>query len=195
MAATIHYLARVRLADLAELNLGFVVSGGEPFEAIDGIDIEDDLKQAVFDMYVEAYSQLDPKLNVTDPDALLDYTRWLLVVGGGDEVVGFVLSKGSEYGVKVCALATDGSKPAKDAIKALLRRLFVEEGIYGEVSDAVEAIVADHAAWVGATRAAEILAPNEIEPDEDDEDGFHYFRVIDNVGRKRKLMVGKPDVG
>ena len=84
---------------------------------------------------------------------------------------------------------------AKDAIKALLRRLFVEEGIYGEVSDAVEAISADHAAWFGATQAAEILAPNEIEPDEDDEDGFHYFRVIDNVGRKRKLMVGKPDVG
>lgn len=139
-------------------------------------------------LYKAAYGKLDPRLNVQMPEALLEYNRWVLVVGEDDEILGFACFKTTQSGVKLGLATTHGSDPGKEALKRLLRLGLNVEGVYAEVSEGLERALAGVVPEVPPGIAARVLEKPTIE----EADGRHYSRVITNVGLKKKLMVGRP---
>ena len=142
-----------------------------------------------FGLYREAYSALDPALNVSQPAELAEYNRWLIVQDVRGAIVAFICFKTTSWGLKLGLVATNDSPEAKDAVKTILRRVLAEDAVYAEVSNGVELALRGHVAVIDASMAQEILVGKRIEPDAD---GLHYRRIISNVGPKKKLMVGQP---
>lgn len=184
-----YFLARISIRQATSRSLRWVPSDRMPYQKIDPIDIAQATVDEVFTMYSTAYGGLGDPLNVQEPGALFEHDRWVLIEDAGGALVGFALFKTTSHGVKMCVSATDGSRPAKAGLKALLRRVFNVDGVYAEVSDPVESIVKDHAPHVPVDVAAEVLSPKTIVSAGD---GYHYERQISNVGSRTKLMVGKP---
>jgi hypothetical protein len=168
----------------------WVVADGEPFEPVDPLDFATGPEaKALFGLYQDAYTVLDPELNVTQPAELVEYNRWLLVEDPAGAVVAFVCFKTTAWGMKLGLVATDGSPAAKSAVKTILLGVLIEDGVYAEVSNGVERALRGHVAEVGVSVVRELLVGKRIEPEAD---GLHYRRMISNVGFRTKLMVGKP---
>ena len=173
-----------------EEGFGWVTRDGAPLESVDPLDFVTGSEVSVlFDLYREAYSALDPALNVSQPAELAEYNRWLLIQDSAGAIIAFVCFKTTSWGLKLGLVAANDSRQAKDAVKQVLRGVLIQDAVYAEVSSGVEAALEGHVPVVDASAAREILVGKWIEPDAD---GLHYWRTITHVGRKRKLMVGRP---
>ncbi|HET6352548.1 MAG TPA: hypothetical protein VFG89_10540 [Coriobacteriia bacterium] len=183
-------IARIHTGDEL-LDLDWLADEGAPFEPQDPIDflLGPEIQEA-YELYRVVYSVLDAKLNVRMPEALLEYNRWVLIVDATGKVVGCVCFKTTDGGLKLGILATDGTPEAKSTAKRLIRGALRLDGVYAEVSGALERTLIKHVHSVPAKDAALVLA----KPIEPLPDGFHYRRKIANVGVRQKIMVGLPHI-
>jgi len=174
--------------DMLGDKLEWLAGGDLPFEPVDPLDflVGSDIG-SIFELYKAAYSELDPRLNVQMPEALLEYNRWVLVVGE-QGISAFACFKTTPSGVKLGLAATDQSESGKTALKQILRQGLNVEGVYAEVSEGLELALTGHVPEVPPDLAKPVLE----KPTTEDADGRHYLRDITNVGPKRKLMVGRP---
>jgi len=140
-------------------------------------------------MYAQVYGRIDSSLNIEDADGLFEFDRWILIQDARGKLIGFVLLKTTPFGLKVGLTGSDGSVAGREAIKAFHRRVYREKGVYGEVSDALERVVAGHAPRVPVDVAQLVLRPKVVHREAD---GYHYSREITRLGRRTKLMVGTP---
>jgi hypothetical protein len=188
VAADLTLVARLKLGAAAD-DSRWLATDSRPFESVDPLDFfyGEDIA-AAFRLYQEVYSGLDPRLNVPMPAALAEYDRWILLVDDEERMCGFACFKTTLWGLKLGLAATDQSAYAKAALVQFLRRALNVEGVYGEVSERLESAMAGHVPVVPAAAVGRILGKAVTE----DPDGRYYSREITNVGRKTKLMVGKP---
>jgi hypothetical protein len=122
------------------------------------------------------------------PEALLEYNRWILVIGEKGKIEAFACFKTTAFGVKLGLAATDGSDRGKVALKVMLRQGLNVEGVYAEVSGGVEVALTGHVPEVSPNAVSRILG----KPTTEEPDGRHYSRVITNLGPKKKVLVGRP---
>lgn len=191
MTDKLFLVARVSADTLSE-SLNWVTSTDAPYQAIDPLDLDDELLDAVYEMYAATYGAIDSRLNIPDKYALFEYNRWLLIDDNDGNLLGFVLLKTTAFGLKIGLTASDGSVEGKTAVRDFHERVFFVEGVYAEVSDAMERIVTKKdVPRVLAADAEKVLAGKQIE---EHEDGYHYTRTITGIGDRVKIMVGRPDV-
>jgi hypothetical protein len=120
-------------------SFAWVAADGAPFEPVDPLDFVNGPEiNTLFGLYRDAYSVLDPALNVTQPAELVEYNRWLLVEDPEGAVVAFACFKTTSWGLKLGLVATDVSQAAKAAVKTILLGVLTEDGVYAEVSNGVE---------------------------------------------------------
>ncbi len=191
MSDNVFLVARVSANALSE-RLDWVTSTDAPYQAIDPIDFDEELLDAVFEMYTATYGAIDERFNIPDKYALFEYNRWLLIDDNNGNLLGFVLLKTTAFGLKIGLTSSDRSTDGKKAVRGFHERVFFVEGVYAEVSDAMERIVSKKdVPRVPAADAQKVLAGKQLEAHED---GFHYSRSITGIGDRVKIMVGKPDV-
>lgn len=94
----------------------------------------------------------------------------------------------TQYGLKLGLTASGGDAGGKAAVKAILLLGLNVRGVYAEVSEGVERIVAGRVPEVRPDLAEQVLGKAVVPH----KDGRHYTRDITNVGPKTKLLVGKP---
>jgi len=142
---------------------------------------------AVWDMYESVYRTIG--MSIKTPQGLLEYPVWDLILAGGQPVT-FIFYKVKPYGLKVGLLGHDGSSTGKAHAVKGLRTKFRQNGIYGEVSHKVKAIVlASGAPVVCAVYASQVLGkPIAV----DDDDPLSYSRTLKGVGAVTKTLVGLP---
>ena len=179
-----------RLAPEAiERDLEWLVHDGAPFESVDPLDFLDGPEiRPLYELYRTEYVKLDSKLNVQMPEALLEYNRWVVIVGEKGEILAFACFKTTQSGLKLGLAANDGAARGKSALKSMLRAALNVDGVYAEVSDRLELSLAGYVPEVLPELVGGILGKLTTE----NADGRHYSRDITNVGRKTKLMVGRP---
>jgi hypothetical protein len=191
MVSNVFLVARV-CADALSENLEWVTATDAPYQAVDPIDFDDELLDAAFAMYVATYSAIDSRFNIPDKYALFEYNRWLLIEDDDGNLLGFVLMKTTAFGLKIGLTASDRSASGKKAVRGFHERVFFVEGVYAEVSDAMERIVSKkHVPMVRAADAQQVLADKPLKAHDD---GYHYTRTITGIGDRVKIMVGKPDL-
>lgn len=179
-------------ADALLENLKWVTSTDDPYQAVDPIDFDDELLEAVFQMYVATYAAIDSRFNIPDKYALFEYNRWLLIEDNNGNLLGFVLLKTTAAGIKIGLTASDRSAEGKKCVRGFHERIFFVDGIYAEVSDAMERIVSKKDIHkVRAADAQKVLEGKRLEAHED---GYHYTRTITGIGDRVKIMVGNPEV-
>ena len=180
-------VARVAADALGE-TMEWLGSDEPPFEAIDPLDflISGELV-AAYEIYRAEYLRIDDRLNVGMPEALLEYNRWVLIVDGAG-IVAFSCFKTTPHGLKLGLVAAREDAVARAAIRTVLRLGLNVMGVYGEVSEGVERVVAGRVPEVPPSVAAWVLR----KPIEPHADGRHYLREITNVGPRTKLLVGNP---
>jgi hypothetical protein len=138
----------------------------------------------VWGMYKESYRSIG--MHVSSPNGLLDYDHWEIFFDGTTPVA-FNLYTRTPFGLKTGVLGTDGSAPAKAAIKTHLRARYNRPGVYGEVSHAVERLT-QGVPVVCAVHVPKTLRKKVVVL----EDGVHYTRSIEGVGTVTKKLVGNP---
>jgi hypothetical protein len=182
-------VARLAPEALVDDDLEWLADDGFPFVSVDPIDFLMGTEIAsIFELYRTTYGRLDPCLNVNMPEALIEYNRWVLVMGKKGTIEAFACFKTTASGVKLGLAATDGGDRGKVALKILLRQGLSVEGVYAEVSGGLEVALIGHVPEVSPKMASSILE----KPTTEESDGRHYSRVITNVGPKTKIMVGRP---
>lgn len=170
-------------------DLGWLCDDETPYEATDPLDfLQGDEIAAVYELYESLYRDIDQKLNIQMPEALLEFNRWIIFRDDTEAVVAFACFKTTEAGLKLGVAATNGQESGKSALKTLLRRALIVEGVYAEVSGGVERVVSGHVPEVHPSAVSLVLG-KAVTAEEDDR---HYSREITNVGVKRKLLVGRP---
>ncbi len=141
-------------------------------------------------MYTATYGAIDERFNIPDKYALFEYNRWLLIDDNDGNLLGFVLLKTTAFGLKIGLTSSDGSAPGKKAVRGFHEHVFFVEGVYAEVSDAMERIVTKKdVPRVLVADAEKVLAGKSLEAHDD---GYHYTRPITGIGDRVKIMVGKP---
>lgn len=181
-------VARVAADSLGE-TLEWLGSDEPPFQPMDPLDFLSSAEVvAVYDLYRTQYLRLDARLNIRTPEALLEYNRWVIVVDRSGSVLAFSCFKTTQYGLKLGLTASGGDAGVKAAVKAILLLGLNVRGVYAEVSEGVERIVAGRVPEVQPDVAEQVLGKAVVPH----KDGRHYTRDITNVGPKTKLLVGKP---
>jgi hypothetical protein len=181
-------LARVSARRL-QMRPAWVTGRGKPWTSLDPVDLDASTATRVYGLYAKVYGRIDSSLNLRNPDALFEFDRWILVEDEPGALIGFVLLKTTACGLKVGLTGSDGSTQGKASIKAFHRTVYDELGVYAEVSDALETVVNGFAPVVPARKARLVLHPKLLD---DQPDGKHHAREIARVGRRVKLMVGRP---
>ncbi|MDD5307034.1 MAG: hypothetical protein PHU25_06905 [Deltaproteobacteria bacterium] len=185
-------VARVRVDALIEDDLEWITSTESPYQPVDPIDFDEEELEAIYNLYVKTYGKIDNRLNIKDKYGLFEYNRWLLVLDANDNLLGFVLLKTTAFGLKIGLASSDQSAEGRKAVREFHEKAFFVEGIYAEVSDALERIVIKKSVpRVLASDAEKILAEKALDIDAD---GYHYSRLITGVGDRKKMMVGRPVV-
>lgn len=190
MTSGLFLVARFEPEALGE-DVEWLAGEDSPFESADPLDFLESEIGPIFKLYKATYGKLGPLLNVQMPGALLEYNRWVLMVDEEGDVLAFACFKTTQWGVKLGLAAADlgaRSSAAKDALKRMLRKGLNVDGVYAEVSDRLELVLSGDVPEVPPDLAERILGKATTE----DADGRHYSRDVTNVGRKRKLMVGRP---
>jgi hypothetical protein len=168
-------------------DMSWLMGGESPFQSVDPIDFETD---KVFALYEAVDGRIDPALNASSADELLEFTRWVLITDEQGRLMAFVCFKMTESGLKLGLTASTEAEVARSALKRLLRNALNVDGVYGEISPPVEFALVGYVPEVPSELAESILGKAVTLED----DGRHYSRHIENVGQKRKLMVGRPQV-
>ncbi len=183
-------VAHVNVETLAR-DLGWVTSNEHPYEAFDPLDLDERILDTVFEMYRDTYSVIDSGFNISDKYGLFEYNRWILVEDdSGESLLGFIFLKTTAFGLKIGLTSTDGSDRGRKAIRGFHERVFFVDGVFAEVSDAMERIVTKaDAPRVSGEDAQSILVGKSLDVHDD---GYHYTRHITGLGNRMKLMVGKP---
>lgn len=164
----------------------WVVTTGEPYTQVDPIDLPDPLTAELFIVYKRTYKQLGTHLKKAVD--LFEYNRWILIQNEIGGLAAFIIFKTTIWGLKLGAVGSDGSRQGKDCLLALLAKALNVECVYGEVSPPLEGKLAGTVPQVPSPIAKQVLE-KDIEPDAD---GYHYRRVIKEIGPQKKLLVGKP---
>jgi hypothetical protein len=168
-----------------------------PFEDVDALDIDDALLKKVHALYTAAYRNETDKgrpLLISDPEGLLKYDVWVLLFANTDDndPVAFMLASTTACGIKGGLLGTDGDQQSKRAILTLKTAVLQQSRVYAEVSDDLETRLKGRVPTVPfemANKVLTTLGKTDAVPEPGSE---HYTRKIGNLGRVRKLMVGKP---
>ena len=150
------------------------VSGGERNAILD----------QVWAMYKDSYAKIG--LTMSSASGLLKYDLWE-VFFDDDKPIAFNLYKRTSMGLKTGLLGSDGSAEGKGVIKSHIKNRYRRSGVYGEVSHAVERL-SEGAPVVCVINVPKVLGKVVIPQD----DGVHYSREIEGVGKVVKKMVGNP---
>lgn len=186
MNPNLFLVARISPSDHDDV--AWLAGEGPPYVQEDPLDFAmGEEIQELFRLYENVYRPLDP-LNVLTPEQLIEFNRWILIIDEKEKIVGFVALKTTAAGIKLCLTATDGSRSAKSTVKSLNRNGLNIPGVYAEVSGKLEKVVIDHVPVVDQVLVEQVL----MKPVKPDKDGRHYSREIKNIGRKRKILVGRP---
>ena len=184
-------IALITIDSVKRRSFGWIATGGQPFVQFDPADIDDDLLTSVFNLYQHVYSQINPNLFIRNKDAILKYTRWVIIIDDEKHIAGFLLCREHEHGIKLGLTAAADSKEAKKAVVELNRKAFNVEGVFGEVSPPLEKKLKGHVPELKASVAAKVMKPLK-KITRVDKDRKHYWREIANIGEQRKMMVGRP---
>lgn len=150
------------------------LSGGKRSEYID----------AVWEMYRASYAAIG--MHLKSESDLLDYDQWEVYLESGKPVA-FCVFKATPFGLKVGLLGTDGSPAGKSAVKSKVKARAAQDGVYCEVSHAVERLLAGlHV--VCAIHVPKVLNKVVVPTP----DGVKYERKLEGVGMVTKKMVGAP---
>lgn len=168
----------------------WLITGGKPFNKFDPADIDDSTLTFVFYLYKQVYSKINSKLLIQNKYALLKYTRWVILVDDKKKIEGFLLCREHDSGIKLGLTAAADTKKAKKAVVELNRKVFNIKGVFGEISQPLEKTLKGYVPEVAASFASKVLKNKKIS--RPDKDGKHYWRVIKNIGKQRKIMVGRP---
>jgi hypothetical protein len=187
MDSSLFLVARVTIGSLGEL--AWMTTDGDPYSPHDMLDfsVGADIGR-VFELYRSTYLPIDQSLNVLSAVGLLEYNRWILITDDSGAIVAFALLKVTRSGLKFGLAGHDDSMRAKLAVVTLHRNALRLEGVFAEVSPPIERALIGHVPEVPADSARSVLDKS-VTPDAD---GVHYFRQIVNVGRRKKLLVGRP---
>ncbi len=168
-------------------NIEWIVDQESPYKTVDPIAVPDDLLEHIYSLYKNEYSRISPKLLLNDKDALFEYNRWILLENDEDNVCAFFLYKTKSYGLKLGITATDQSSFAKKALIKFHIKAFNISGVVGEISPPLEDKIINEVPRMPAAKAAHIIDKKITLHG----DGYHYYRDIKNVGRRKKILVGK----
>jgi hypothetical protein len=100
----------------------------------------------------------------------------------------FALFKTTSFGLKLGLVATTPTPSVRSAMKCFLRQVLNIEGVYAEVSDRLEQVLDGFTLIIPSTLADDLTAKSTHPLP----DGLHYERHITNVGKRSKLLVGRP---
>lgn len=143
--------------------------------------------EKVWDMYVDTYRAIGVKAaNINE--MVSEYDHWSLAYDG-DNLFAFATYKTTLYGLKAGFFGSDGSPEGKFAVKARIGYSVKHQGVYAEVSHAVEHLAVKFGApVVCAVHAANVLGKRIHVED----DGVHYTRPMAGIGMVTKVLVGNP---
>ncbi|ACL04419.1 hypothetical protein Dalk_2727 [Desulfatibacillum aliphaticivorans] len=171
-------------------NLDWAAAGGPPFQTVDLFKIEQFTIDRIWELYKNAYGELSKGLFLRNVFSFQKYVRWILFVNDSKIIEAFAFFKKHQNGTKLGIICANFKKmDARDAVIDFLRLVFHVEGVFGEVSDRVEARLSGYVPIVDPQLAKRILHPKQIQIDGD---GKHYTRDLRNIGVVKKMMVGKP---
>jgi hypothetical protein len=98
-------------------DLGWLCDDETPYEATDPLDfLQGDEIAAVYELYESLYRDIDQKLNIQMPEALLEFNRWIIFRDDTEAVVAFACFKTTEAGLKLGVAATNGQESGKSAL-------------------------------------------------------------------------------
>lgn len=180
-------VAKVDVDCVEDDDLSWITSSDHPYEHIDITDLFDQYIDAAFEIYKTTYLKIEKLLYITEKENLIKYNRWVLFYEN-DKMVAISLYRHHDYGEKLGVTGTDDSTKAKRALVSFHKKVFNIHKIFGEISPPIEKAIYADIPKVPALKAKNILQKN-IKPHKD---GFHYYRIIKNIGPKRKVLVGKP---
>jgi hypothetical protein len=164
------------------------------YEAIDPTDLDDASVLRVFELYQATYRALgEPFLK--DPYALFKYDRWVLFYASDDHspksLVACALFDVTSCGLKGRFKASDLSPQGRSAVKAFAVASYNAQGVFGEVSDKLEAAILDKVRVVPFEDARRVL--KKLGHVVEDAGQEHYARSIHGE-QVTKVMVGYPHV-
>lgn len=191
--ATTHRIAVIQLNSVDRRSFSWITSSNKPFVEYDAVDIDDSLIAAVYDLYRHVYGKINNTLYIQNEFALLKYTRWIILVDQSKKLAGFMLCREHPCGVKLGLTAATDSKEAKKAVVVLNRKALNVQRVFAEVSPPLENVLKGYVPLIKASDAAKVLnSSHKIKHIY--KDGYHYSREISNIGKQKKVMVGKPGV-
>lgn len=164
----------------------WVVTTGTPYTQMDPIDVPTSLADELFSIYFRTYEGLG--MHLQEAMGLFEYNRWILIRNENNELVAAIVFKTTTWGLKLGIVGTDGSPQGKDCLISLLIKTLNIECVYGEVSHPLEEKLDNKVPQVSSHIAKRVLE-KDIAPEAD---GHHYRRVIEGIGSKKKLLVGRP---
>lgn len=175
--------------DIERSDLLWLHKGGTPFIEIDDLDLPEREVNDLYALYANVYSdpKIGIKLKVKNKYGLLKYDRWVLIVKDS-KLIGFAIFRTHAWGLKLGLIGSDGTPEGRTAVKAFIRKAFKVRGVFGEVSPPLEYVLKGHAPQVDVKKAKKVL-DKDIDRNAD---GFHYYREVSNIGRKRKIIYGNP---
>lgn len=189
MDQSLFLVAKISHTDVSKKGVGWLTSDSKPYESEDAVDfVDSDEAEMVYRMYKKEYRKIDKNLLFKSRYELMKYNRWVLFIGDQGEIVGFALFSTKAFGLKLGLVASNRSDQGRKAVKAIVRKGFKIKRVYGEVSEMMEKVVVDRVPEVDPNLAESILQ-KKIKIDKD---GRHYWRDLKNIGKKKKLLVGKP---
>ena len=144
-------------------------------------------------LYKQTYRKIDSKLFIQNKYALLKYTHWIILIDDGETITGFFLCSKHKKGIKLGLTAANDLEAAKEAIIDLNRKALNIPTVFGEVSPPLEKVLIGHVPEVEAKVAKQVLSPTK-QITRIHKDRKHYWRKIKNIGERKKMMVGKPNL-
>lgn len=182
-------VARLKSDAILADPLDWIASTESPYQSVDPIDLDDELNK-VYRIYIKTYEKIDSKFNIKDKYGLFEYNRWILIEDSNGNLLAFALLKTTAFGLKIGIVSTNQSDEGKKAVREFIWKALFVDGVYAEVSDALERVVTKRQVpTVQANEAEKILPGKEIDIGED---GYHYTRRITGIGKRKKIMVGRP---
>jgi hypothetical protein len=161
----------------------------------DALDVPEEYVERVFELYQKTYQSYGPP-RFTDSRQLLKYDRWILFFEGDDHdakhMIAFALLGSTEEGLKAGLRGSDLSLRARAAVKAFAIGSYNTPGVYGEISERLEAAIIAEVPVVPFMVARTILVGHGKDIQRVADDDEHYTRELRNIGRVPKIMVGRP---
>jgi hypothetical protein len=193
MSARPYRLAVTKVDSVKGQSFDWLATGSKPFIKLDSVDFNDSLLVSVFNLYRHVYGQINKNLFIQKKEALLKYTRWVILIDDRKQIVGFMLCREHDHGIKLGLTAAVNSIEAKNAIVELIRKAFNVKGVFGEVSPPLENKIKGYVPELEASVGVRVIKHSK-KINRVDTDQKHYWREINNIGEQRKMMVGRPDI-